>query len=241
MSAGFGAAADFGQDLTERLWFFGSSSPPFSFDAVIRESHSSELTVTENPVETGVVIADHAFMQPLHLEIEAAVGDASVRLTDPSTGAKIPDAQWLRGGQATRSVNAFAKLQALQAAAEPFSIQTGLRLYRNMVVRSLSAETDKDNATMLLFRASLTEVIRVSTETVTFTPRKVGKPNRQASKPVNGGDKNSQQVTDPKKAQSGLLQLIGKDKVDQATNLAEKFTQAQSGVLGVLFPAVGGL
>lgn len=230
MSVGFVGTAVTGALVgAEAAWFFGADTPAFAFDCVIRESHTSELTVTENPVETGVVIADHAFMNPLRLEIEAVVGEIWQHMRDPSTGALVPDAAWLRGGQSTRPVNAFSQLQELQSSAEPFSVQTGLRLYTSMVVKTLSAEQDKDTAGVLHFRAGLCEVKRVSSEAVTFPPRQSGKASRQGAKPTNGGTKSAQQVTDVSKAATFLKGVVGKD------------FNADSLSLGALGKGIGGL
>lgn len=216
----------------ESAWFFGAETPAFAFDCVVRESHTSELTVTENPVETGVVIADHAYMNPLRLEIEAVVGEVWMHSKDPATGADVPDAAWLRGSQSTRPVNAFALLQQLQASAEPFSVQTGLRLYTDMVVKTLNTDQDKDSAGALHFRAGLCEVKRFSTETVTFPPRQSGKTARQAAKPTNGGQKSGQQVTDVSKATTFLKGIVGKDF--NANNLSlDALGKGIGGLLGL--------
>lgn len=156
----------------------------FAFDTIVREGHTSELEVTENPVETGVVVSDHAFMKPARLEIEGAVGDVWLYGQD-EIGNPIDD---VFASSVSRSAVAFQKLLGLQRSAELFSVQTGLKLYPNMIVASLSADQDAETAAILLFRASLREVIRVSTRKVTFPPRKPQKPHRQGSKAVNGGE-----------------------------------------------------
>lgn len=197
-------------ERVERAWIIpqsstGSDQKAFSFDAVIRESHHSELEITDNPLETGVVASDHAFMRPLRLDIEAMVGDCWLHALDEN-GQPVEDV-WESG--AGRSVNAFALVQELQRLAEPFSVQTGLRLYTNMVVLTLDADQDAPTATALLFRASLREVIRVTTETVTYPPRKSGKPARQASKKVSAGEKQAVEPSTTAKKQSILFQNFG--------------------------------
>lgn len=42
-------------------------------DAVINETHTAELKITENPVESGANIADHAYAQPRTLKIKGIV------------------------------------------------------------------------------------------------------------------------------------------------------------------------
>ncbi len=194
----------------ERAWFItnamsGGEQKVFGFDAVIRESHHSELEVTDNPLETGVVVSDHAFMRPDRLEVEAMVGDVWLHALDEN-GQPVKDT-WQ--SEAGRSVSAFALIQELQRTAVPFNIQTGLRLYQNMVVVSLDADQDASTASALLFRAQLREIIRATTETVTYPPRKAGKPKRQASKKVSAGEKQAVAPATEAKKQSILFQNFG--------------------------------
>lgn len=177
----------------KRAWIIANSNvgddvlgnEVMSFDTVIREGHVSELEVTDNPIETGAVVSDHAFMKPATLEFEGAVGDVWLYGKDQN-GNPVTD---LFQSSTSRAAVAFARLLGLQRIAEPFSVQTGLKLYQNMVITSLSAEQDKDTAAILFFRAHLREVIRVSTRTVVYPPRKDGKAHRQASKRGSGGEK----------------------------------------------------
>lgn len=169
----------------KRLWIFSDGQLPWAFDAVIRESHYSELVVTDNPVETGVVISDHAFMAPLRLEIEAQIGDFWLHAIGP--GGQVVSDTWL--SDAGRSVNSFLQIQGLQALAEPFSIQTGLTLYSNMLITTLQAEQDVATANVFRFRASLRQVIFVNTQTVTYPPRAPGPPAHKANKTVSSGNK----------------------------------------------------
>jgi len=164
-----------------------------SFDAVIREGHTSELEITENPIETGVVVSDHAYMKPQRLEVEGAVGDVWLYGKDQH-GNTVEDTF---RSDASRAGAAFGYLLTLQRLAEPFSVQTGLRLYPNMVITSLTADQDKETAAILIFKASLREVIRVGTRTVTYPPRKPGKPKLQAAPTVAAGKAQSTPA-DPK-------------------------------------------
>lgn len=45
------------------------------FDAVTSEDHTSELSITENPIESGAAIADHAVVQPKSVTIVGVVVD----------------------------------------------------------------------------------------------------------------------------------------------------------------------
>jgi hypothetical protein len=189
----------------ERAFILGSGQDDISFDCVVKESHTSEIEVTDNPVETGVVVSDHAYKRPDRLEIEGEVSDVWLHGFDPQTGLAIPDRFY--SSKASRSASAWDILTGLQASMNPISVQTGLKLYANMMILSLSCDQDKLTAGTLSFRATLREVIRKTTQTVTYPPRQTGKPHRQASKKVDAGEKKTDPVTDQAKAKTLAKQL----------------------------------
>lgn len=134
------------------------------FDATFNEKHEIEAEITENPVETGVSVADHMFMKPLRVTVSAGVSDIqlSPKSNDPF------------GGGSSRSKAAFDLLTQLQATFEPFDVQTGLKLYKNMVCKSVTCDQDKDTSSAFIFLAELREVIFVTTQTVTVPPTAKG-------------------------------------------------------------------
>lgn len=162
------------------------------FDAVFEETHESELEVTDNPVETGVKISDHAYMNPLRVTISAGVSDTPLAVLTNDAFAS----------DAGRSKRAYEVLTELQRSGEPFSVQTGLKLYENMVCTSIRTSQDKDSANVLLFTAVLREVIIVYTQVVRYPPRKPGATKRQASAKKDKGEQQGTEVTDKPKKQS---------------------------------------
>jgi hypothetical protein len=147
-----------------------------TFDAVISEQHVSQLQVTENPIETGVSIADHCFMMPQKVTISAVVSDI-----------KMPSASTLYDGSPSGRVRqAFQMLQDKQSslAANPslkdaFTVVTGLKTYQHMVITSLSATQDAETSSLLAFTAELSEILMVSTATAAYTaPKPVAAPGK---------------------------------------------------------------
>ena len=155
------------------------------FDAVFEETHEADLEVTDNPVETGVVVSDHAFMKPLRVKISAGVSDTPLTAVTDDPFAS----------DAGRSRRAFELLTELQKRAEPFDLQTGLKLYENMVCTSIRTSQDKDSSGALLFTAELREVIIVYTQVVTYPPRKPGATKRQAGPKKDKGEQQGKEVT----------------------------------------------
>lgn len=167
------------------------------FDAVFEETHESDLEVTDNPVETGVVVSDHAYMKPLRVKISAGVSDSRLNIfsSDPFSSA------------AGRSRRAFELLTELQKKAEPFDLQTGLKLYKNMICTSVRSSQDKDSSAALLFTAELREVIVVYTQVVQYPPRKAGSTKRQAGPKKDKGEQQGTEVTSAPKKQSLAAKL----------------------------------
>lgn len=179
------------------------------FDAVFEESHESDLEVTDNPVETGVVVSDHAYMKPLRLTICAGVSDVSLRYwTTAEDGSfQLADSNDPFKSDAGRARKAFEMLTQLQRLAEPFSVQTGLKLYENMVCTSIRTKQDKDTDGALVFVAELREVIIVYTQVVKYPKRKAGATKRQASAKKDKGEQQATEVTNTPKKQSLAAKL----------------------------------
>lgn len=194
------------------------------FDAVFEETHESELEVTDNPVESGVVVSDHAYMKPLKLTISAGVSDTSLRGWGGgyqiSQGALVGGGSgegkdfWSRNAPSDpfasdtgRSKRAFELLTELQKRAEPFAVQTGLRLYKNMVCTAIRTSQDKDSSGALLFTAELREVIIAYTQVVKYQTPAEGATKRQASPIKHKGEQQGKEVTDPAKKKSLMKKL----------------------------------
>lgn len=156
------------------------------FDATFEETHESELVVTDNPVETGVIVSDHAYMAPRKLILTAGVSDISLR------GVNSQDA--FSSDSSGRARRAFEVLAELQKLAEPFEVQTGLTLYRNMICTHIRTVQDKDSSGVFIFTATLREVIITFTEVTGYPPRKAGATRRQSSAPKQRGEQQSKEI-----------------------------------------------
>lgn len=115
---------------------FSRAIGPVRLDCVINESHTTEIEITSNPIETGAEVNDHAYIMPKTVSLEFA--DAA--------GA----ATW----------NALIRFQESRV---PFVLVTGLAVYRNMMVKRLEARRDKLLSRILSGTAELREVIIVDT------------------------------------------------------------------------------
>lgn len=122
---------------------------PVLLDVVLEEEHFSDLAITENPIEFGADVADHAYIEPKRLRMRCAIG------TTRSIGV-------LHAGMASQRVaQSYEAILRLQAEKEPFSIVSGLRLYENMLIEHVNVFRDHMNAAILDFDVGVREVIIV--------------------------------------------------------------------------------
>jgi hypothetical protein len=135
------------------------------FDAFLKLTHNSELTITEHPVESGANVADHAFMEPREVIIEVGMTDCAVSI--------VPGQ--FEGGW-SRSVEAYKVLLSLQQNRIPFSILTRLGLYENMLVKTLLVPDDYAMRFGLKATATCREILVAETTQVKVSamPQKTG-------------------------------------------------------------------
>lgn len=157
-----------------------------AFDATFSEKHEVSAEITQNPVETGVNIADHMFMKPRRVTISAGVSNTPLHAVEGDQFS----------GGSSRAQKAFDLLTQLQATFEPFNVQTGLKLYQNFVCKNITCEQDKDTFSVFVFEAELEEVIFVSTQMVTLPPLASGSTQRQAGSAVQRGSLFGIQLSD---------------------------------------------
>lgn len=195
-----------------------------TFDVVTTEDHQSDLSITENPIESGAAIADHAVIQPKQVTINGVMVDH-----DHSTfGLDLPFIGNIRGGidflnnfplpvkvitqtsqaiaragrvisqvagaysQAKSILNqarsiapflpdfglgglldssagdsrvqkCYADLVACQKSGETIDIQTGIHLYKNMLIQSVAVNQSQDGSAT--FTITAREIFIVETKT----------------------------------------------------------------------------
>lgn len=147
---------------------------PFVAHATVREVHYDDLEITDQPVEQGAVISDHAFKRPSEVLIECVWSDSKPNaglipgLVGAVTGT-VAGVQSILSGNALDQVrDIYQKLLALQASRIPFDVFTGKRAYSNMLLASLSVETDRESENILRVNARLREVLMAQVQVVTI-------------------------------------------------------------------------
>lgn len=151
------------------------------FDAVLKTDHTSKVTATSHPIESGANISDHVFAEPAEISIEVGVSDCE---TGKGTF-----------GSGNRSRNAFNALLRLQTSRQLITVVTRFKTYRNMLITSVSVPDDY--TTMFSFKSNLMlrEIPTVSTGRVRVTARASGQTQKTGS--TNSG---TTQATAPKQS-----------------------------------------
>ncbi len=114
-------------------------------NVVVDESTNDTLTITKQPVQQGASITDHAYKEP----------------------TLFSSTIYFKDNVAKSLSKIYQDLLDLQVSRVPFDIVTPKRIYRNMLISTLSNTTDKNTENVLKIMISCQEVILVSVSTTT--------------------------------------------------------------------------
>lgn len=130
------------------------------------EKTVDEYQVTSHPVETGGVVSDHMFRLPTKYTINAGFSGNGLFNSIKIIGNiiyNIANNQFLSGP--TLLQTQYAMLLEMQQAKQLFNIVTPKRIYKNMVIKTLTVETGIDTENVLNFTAECVEIIQAKTST----------------------------------------------------------------------------
>lgn len=250
--------------------FLRTSIGDIALDAELSEGHTSELRITDNPVESGAAVSDHAVLDPKTVYIDGVIVDYEPVIGSPmglvsmmprsvlefldllpmasdfsavteqaqsyatralssyvATSAGIAGevvtaiAPWIPGlanigsdetGSGSRVQRIYESLLALQKSGETVSIQTGVRLYENMLLPSVSAYETQRGALRVSIYAR--ELLIVETKTIsgvkvpTAGSNKSGRAGAQSTSKSSRGNTNPADVP-PEKNRSAIREIFG--------------------------------
>lgn len=164
---------------------------PFTAHVTISERHSDELEIVDHPVEQGAQISDHAYKRPPEVIIECAwtntprpaggfVGSLGAAVTGTVAGVQ----SIITGNSPDQVKDIYRRMLQLQASAELIEVVTGKRTYIDMLVKSLTAETDKDTEHVLRVTMTLRQVLRATVRIVTIAAPREQQADPQATLPI---------------------------------------------------------
>lgn len=125
------------------------------FDAFLKMNHTTQLSITQHPVQSGASISDYAYQEPKQLTMDIGMTDVAKSF--------IPD-QF--AGSGSRSVKAYQIMQQLQDLRVPIQVMTRLGLYENMLIKSLTSPDDNTTYHGLKCTVTLQQIIVAQIKTV---------------------------------------------------------------------------
>lgn len=153
---------------------FSRTIGPVPVSCILSEKHTSTLEITEIPIETGSKITDHAVVMPKAVTLEVA------------------------GANASATLDALIRFQESRV---PFTLVTGLKIYRNMLLKRIDADRDSGAAKILRARVDLQEVILVSTA---YAADPNGEPTGSQPRGKPGGEKSTRAAAPSADRASGI-------------------------------------
>lgn len=148
----------------------------YAFDAVLEDTFEASVSITTFPIESGVRVADHRIFNPFKWTMTGAISNnpVKVQLTDFLGGAlsNLTDnpivstvaglsAGWLAGSDETRASTTLDFLIWLMSSYDPFDIDAGDILLKNMAITRISRTKEPRNEGGLEFVVEMQEVIEL--------------------------------------------------------------------------------
>lgn len=155
-------------------------------DLIIEESTTDAIELTSHPVQNGAAITDHKYRKPTTLKLTM-----------------------MQGGDTQADLSTkYQALLDLQNGTTLFDVTTPKRIYKNMQIKTLSCNTDKNTENILSVTAELQEVIIVSVTVTNVPARNNQKEPQKTGATENAGTKQATEETSPKR-KSALSTLFG--------------------------------
>lgn len=148
----------------------------YAFDAVLEDSFEASVSITTFPIESGVRVSDHRIFNPFKWTMTGAISNnpVKVQLTDFLGGALSNltsnpivstvaglSAGFLAGSDETRASTTLDFLIWLMSSYDPFDIDAGDILLKNMAITRLSRTKEPRNEGGLEFVVEMQEVIEL--------------------------------------------------------------------------------
>lgn len=146
-------------NLTHKRMFIGNLINSLWVEITFNEKTVDDYTITDHPVESGEVISDHLVKLPTQYTIKAGFAGNGLFNTIKVIGNAISNIANNRiTNPQTLLQSQYNQLLDLQKSKTLFKIVTPKRIYKNMVIKTLSVETDIDTESVLNFTAQCREI-----------------------------------------------------------------------------------
>ncbi len=156
-----------------------------AIDCTVTETHTATATVTEHPVESGANITDHIRPEPVQLSItgivsDTPIGSKQIQRAIEAGGTKVQITERETPTSAAGfGRTAWAKLEAIRAAAKPVKVTTRDRTYESMALMSLSVPKEAKTGGAFMFTAQFKQVRIVFNRTTKVVVAKAPKSHKK--------------------------------------------------------------
>ncbi|HEC64370.1 MAG TPA: hypothetical protein ENI23_03665 [bacterium] len=183
-------------------------------DTFLSEDHSYSSSVTTSPIEDGAFVNDHIIKDPFTLSVNGYVSNIAtigIGVVDQVVAvAGIPSA--LKGKN--KAKDAEAELVRIRNDKEIFTVVTGLRSYKNMVITNVSFPRSSTTGSGLEFNATFQQIEIAKIVIVQLDP--------DDEETVQSTIEKGKQDLKDKNSVSGLGTKLGKDFTDGAAKAGAK-------------------
>lgn len=125
-----------------------AGNPSFVDQVTFDERHADEMEITDHPIAQGAPVTDHAFKKPAMLTVNIGWSES-----DP-------------GGMTSNDLRQiYNDLLQGQANRVLYNVLTGKRYYTNMLIKSISVETDFRTEHVLKIKLEMKQLILVTAGT----------------------------------------------------------------------------
>lgn len=156
-------------DLTTQV---GTGLDSIEFDATVQEAFHTTSKVTEHPIESGAVIADHILDSPDELQLDGIISNTPIML---AASARI---------SSTYAEDEYAKLLDLKDAKKAISVYTPKRSYDDFVITEIQRKRDASLGDSVEVSITLRKIRMVESKLGVQRPDGVQKPKADAGKAV---------------------------------------------------------
>jgi hypothetical protein len=233
---------DSSEDSKNKKQFLNNQSLWY-VDASVSETYSHEADMTDNPVEKGIDVTDHYSPRPVEITMKMMQSETPLGIQSLLAGAKAGIGQFGGkqifnsgagreiGGIApsvarlinkayhpetdvkTRVATCYELFKGLIEDKQRLTITTGLSVYSNMMIKSLTVNRDKGTGEALDFTVTLKQVIIIQSETIKLPRITVKENNDRASGKDNKGQQSAKKVPEKKQSVGFKIFQIAKTRL----------------------------
>lgn len=142
----------------EAMLYCKTNIAGYFFDGFISTKVSHSLEITENPVETGSAVVDHAYVKPSEVTMQIKMSDVHQSLISGQ----------FEGGW-SRSIKAYDILRKIQTDRIPVSVLSPVALFDNMLIKSMEVDCNSNTYRGLSASVTLVEIPIARVKTVAIS------------------------------------------------------------------------